>query len=62
MLIWEDIFPPNMEELLFIIVILGALFSYGPQIEGLSNAADPQVEFRSSIILDLEQNLLLYFH
>lgn len=49
-----------MEELLFIVVILGALFSCVPQIEGLANAGDPQVEFRSSVILDLEQNLLLF--
>lgn len=60
MLIWEDIFPANREELLFIVVICGALFSCVPQIEGLANAGDPQVEFRSSVILDLEQNF--YFH
>ena len=60
--IWEDIIPLNMEEFLFIIIILGGLFSCVPQIEGLPNVGDPQIEFRSSIILDFEQNLLLYFH
>ena len=51
-----------MEELLFIVVILGGLFSCVLQVEGIRNPGDPQIEFRASMIVDLEENLFLYFH
>lgn len=54
---------PNMEELLFIVVSVGSLFScVHRERKRLLNPGDPQIEFRASVILDLGENFRLYFH
>ena len=54
---------PNMEELLFIVVPVGSLFScVHRERKRLLNPGDPQIALSASVILELGKQSRLYFH